>query len=422
MTRQIIRIGAAVMTTALALVILWQFRIVVVYVLISLAFAAALRPLVGRLARRGLLVRAGWILVYLVALGSFGFLLFLTTQAAINEIQQLAHTVSAQDAWKLPVWLEGSSFQQALVALLPPPSTLFAAVTGDQGQLVLPALLGFSENMVSLVSGILVILFLSIYWSINQIHFERLWLSLLHSGQRKQARGIWRTVEPDLGAYIRSQVIHSLLAGLVLGLGYWALGSPYTALLALAGAVACLVPVAGPVLAMLVVLLVGLLTGVQLSLFTALYTVIVLIALGVWVKPRLFKRRWDNPILTLVILIALAGAFGLVGIIVAPPVSVVCQILWNRLVSRRAVLGAAAQISDLKERQARVWATVRAMDEPALPLVTSSMERLSELIEKAEPILQAGLPAAAPLAEASEPFLAPQPVTPEAGLVVTTKP
>jgi predicted PurR-regulated permease PerM len=421
MTKQIIRIGAAVMTTLLALLVFWQFRIVVVYVLISLALAAALRPLVGRLARRGFLVRAGWILVYLVALGSFGFLLFLTTQAAINEIQQLAHTVSAQDAWKLPVWLEGSSFQQALVALLPPPSTLFAAVTGDQGQLVLPALLGFSENIVSLVSGILVILFLSIYWSINQIHFERLWLSLLHSGQRKQARGIWRTVEPDLGAYIRSQVIHSLLAGLVLGLGYWALGSPYTALLALAGALACLVPVAGPVLAMLAVLLVGLLTGVQLSLFTALFTVIVLIALGVWVKPRLFKHRWDNPILTLVILIALAGAFGLVGIIIAPPISVVCQILWNRLVSRRAVLGAAAQISDLKERQERVWATVRAMDEPALPLVTSSMERLSGLIEKAEPILQAGLQPADPLTEASEPFLAPQPVITEAEPVVTTK-
>jgi predicted PurR-regulated permease PerM len=282
-------------------------------------------------------------------------------------------------------------------------------------------LLGFSENIVSLVSGILVILFLSIYWSINQIHFERLWLSLLHSGQRKQARGIWRTVEPDLGAYIRSQVIHGLLAGLVLGLGYWALGSPYTALLALAGALACQVPVAGPVLAMLAVLLVGLLTGVQLSLFTALYTVIVLIALGLWVKPRLFKRKWDNPILTLVILIALAGAFGLVGIIIAPPVSVVCQILWNRLVSRRAVLGAATQISDLKERQERVWATLRAMDEPPLPLVTTSMERLNELIEKAEPLLQAGLQPADPLAKASEPFLAPQPVITESDPVVTTK-
>jgi predicted PurR-regulated permease PerM len=421
MTKQIVRIGAAVMTTLLALVILWQFRIVVVYVLISLALAAALRPLVTRLAGKGWLVRGGWILLYLAVLGGFGFLLYLTSAAAIIEIQQLGHSVSTQDTWTLPVWLQGSSFQQALVGQLPPPSKLFAAVTGEQGQLVLPALLGFSENIGSLVSGVIVILFLSIYWSINQVHFERLWLSLLHSGLRKQARGIWRTVEPDLGAYIRSQVYHSLLAGLVLGLGYWALGSPYPALLALVGALACLVPVVGPVLAMIPALLVGLLTGWQFSFFSVLYTLVVLIALRVWVKPRLFKRRWDNPILTLVILIALARAFGLIGIIVAPPISVVCQILWHRLVSRRAVLGAAAQISDLKERQERLWVTIKAMDEAPVPLVTSSMERLSCLIEQAEPILQAGLPAVDPLAEASEPFLSPQPVATEGEPAVPTR-
>ena len=33
------------------------------------------------------------------------------------------------------------------------------------------------------------------------------------------------------------------------------------------------------------------------------------------------------------------------------------------------------------------------MDEPPLPFVTSSMERLTRLIVKAEPILQAALPA-----------------------------
>ena len=104
---------------------------------------------------------------------------------------------------------------------LPPPSQLFEAVTGDQGQLVLPAILGFTQGMGGVVSGAIVILFLSLYWSINQILFERLWLSLLPSGQRKQARDIWRTIESDIGAYVRSQGVQSLLAGLLLGLGYW---------------------------------------------------------------------------------------------------------------------------------------------------------------------------------------------------------
>ncbi len=389
MTKQLIGIGTAVMTTLLALVALWQFRVVVIYVLISVTLAATLRPLAGRLSGRSLAARAAWVLIYLAALGSFGFLLFLSVESAMQGIQQLAQTVSVQDAWTLPLWLEGSAFQQALIGRLPAPSLLFDALTGDEGQLVLPALLDFTQGIAGIVSGVLVILFLSIYWSINQNHFERLWLSLLPSGQRKQARGIWRTIEPDIGAYIRGEIIQSLVGGLLLGVGYWLLGSPYPALLALAGALACLIPVVGPVLVVIPVLLVGLLTSVQLSLLTSLYALIVLFALGVWFKPRLFNRRWENPILTVVLLIAMADAFGLAGIIAAPLLSVVCQIVWSRLVSRARGVGAATQISDLKERQALVWEKINAMDEAPLALVTSSMERLSQLIEKAEPILQA---------------------------------
>jgi putative permease len=392
MTKKLVMFGTAIMTTLLVLVVLWQFRIVVIYVLISLAFAAMLRPLVNRLPGRRFMVRMALILLYLVVLGGVGFLLFLASRSAFSEIQRLGESVSVLDAWKLPAWLEGSAFQRTLTASLPPPSKLFEAVTGAQGQLVLPAMLGFVEGIGGFVAGIIIILLLSIYWSINQVHFERLWLSLLPSAQRTQARGVWRTIEPDIGAYLRGQVIQSLLAGVLLGLGYWLLGSPYPALLALIGALACLIPVVGAALAVMPVLLVGLLTSVPLGMVTAIYAIIVLIALGIWVKPRLFNRKWDNPILTIVLLLAMASAFGLVGLIIAPPLSVVCQILWSRLVSRRTVLGAAAQVSDLKERQARIWDTINSMAGPPLPLLTSSMERLSQLIEKAEPLLKTVLP------------------------------
>ncbi len=352
------------------------------------------------------MARVAWVLLYVVVLGGFGFLLFRTAAAAINEIEQLANTLSVQDRWRLPLWLEGSSFQQTLVTRLPPPSKLFEAVTGEQGQLLLPALLGVTQGFGGIVSGALIILFLSIYWSSDQIHFERLWLSLLPADQRKQARGIWWNVEPGLGAYIRAEVSQSLLAGLLLGFGCWLLGSPYAALLALGGALSSLIPVVGVPLAVILALIVGLLSSVQLSLLTALYALVVLTALGVWVKPRLSKLRWDNPILTIVLLIALADVFGLLGIIVAPPLSVVCQILWSRLVSRPTVTGAADQVSDLKERQERLWARIRAMDEPPLPWVTSSMERLTQLMVKAEPILQGALPAEPselPLSASSQP-------------------
>ncbi|MEI7846781.1 MAG: AI-2E family transporter, partial [Chloroflexota bacterium] len=283
-------------------------------------------------------------------------------------------------------------FQQELIPRLPPPSKFLEAVTGDQGQLVLPILFDFSQSIGNVVNAIFVILFLSFYWSLNQINFERLWLSLLPPNQRKQARRIWQTIEIDLGAYIRSEIIQSILAGLLLGTGYWLLGSPYSALLAITGALVWVIPVVGAPLAVILPLFLGLLTSLQLGLFTAIYTLVVLVVVQVWVEPRFFRRKWDNPILTLIILLAMADAFGVLGVIVAPPISAIFQILWNLLGNKRNITGAAAQVSDLKERHAHVLDAVKAMDGPPLPLITSSIERLARLIKKAEPVLQEVLP------------------------------
>ena len=75
MTKQVGGLSVlAVLTTLLALLILWQFRIVVIYVLISLTFAAAIRPLVQRLVGRTFVNRMAWILLYLLVLGGFVFL------------------------------------------------------------------------------------------------------------------------------------------------------------------------------------------------------------------------------------------------------------------------------------------------------------------------------------------------------------
>ena len=390
-TKQLLTFGTAVLVTVLGLLLLWQFRLVFVYVLFSLALAASLRPLAKRLTGRKRFQRLGLLLLFLLLLGGFALLVGLSVARAAGDVQRLAGQVAVQDEWQQPEWLAGTAFQQVLDERVPAPSVLFSAVTGDEGQLVLPTLFGFTQNIISVVSAALVILFLSIYWSVDQVHFERLWLSLLPVGWRARVRDIWRTVEPALGAYLRNVALRSILVGLLLGLGYWALGSPYATLLALIGAVALLIPMVGVALAVVAPLLVGLLTSVPLSLVTTLLAIAFLTALKLWVEPRFFKRGHDNPILTIVILMALADAFGLFGLILAPPLSAVCQILWSRLVSQRAASGAAGQFSDLKERQMQVRAVVAEMDAPP-PLVTSSLERLTSLLERAESTLTVAPP------------------------------
>jgi putative permease len=385
MTKQLAWAGIAVMTTLLALALLWQFRLVVAYVLLSLAMAAALRPLFKRPAGQVVAIRLAVILLYAITLVGFAFLLAAVVGAAIRDVQELVQQASAQDAWRQPAWLQRSSLSQLLDVRLPSPSQLFAALVGDQ-DVVVPAILGFAQGVFSLISGVLVALVLSVYWSVDRNRFERLWLSLLAPEQRKQMRNIWQAVEADLGIHIRHQAAQTLLAVLLLGIGYWLLGSPYPALLALMGALVLLIPLVGVILAVIPPLLIGLLTGVPLALSTAVYTLIVIVILKWWMESGPVPRATINPMLTLVILIALADAYGLLGIVVAPPLAAFCQILWSRLVSDRDDVGAATQVSELKERQVQVQSLIENMEEMPL-LIASSMERLTALIEKAEPIV-----------------------------------
>jgi putative permease len=395
-TKKLVWIGIAVMTTLLALASLWQFRTVAVIVLASLALAAAVRPFAKHYARQGFVLRLVLIFLFVLILGGSGFLIVQGAGSIFSEIRQLSNTLAEQDVWILPDWLQGTALPQLLEQRVPSPSKLFAALTGDEGQLILPTILGFTRGVAGLVSGVLVVLLLSIYWSFNQAHFERLWLSLLPPGQRSRMRTIWQAIESDLGAYIRSQFAQSLLAGLLLGLGFWALGSSYPTLLALAGAMAYLIPMVGMGLAVILPLFVGLLTSVELGLFMVLYTLVVLIVLKIWVKPRLFNHRQYNPILTIIILIALANAFGVIGIIAAPPLSAAIQILWSNLIIHPVGPRAAYHISDLKNRHSLLQESIGVMQDPPPPSVTNSMLRLTGLMEKAEPVLLEFLPVEPP--------------------------
>ena len=388
MNKSVTRIGLAVLTTLLVLLVLWQFRIVIGYVFISLMLAATIRPLFRHLAGRKVIARILWSLAYIAVGVGLGYLLFLVIRTSGAELQGLAESVSEKDQWIFPVWL-GNSVNQFLSTRLPAPSVLLQAVIGNEGELLLPALLGIAQGVGGLVSAIAIILILSIYWGINQEHFERLWLSLLPSDQRKRARSIWRAIEPDTGSYIRGQFFHSILTGLILGIGFWLIGSPYPVLIALLSALACMIPVVGSVLALFPPLLIGLFTSFQITLFTGIYTLIVLIAILIWVKPRFVNKRWDHPILTVVLIVALADAFGILGIIVAPPLSVILQILWSRLITHRVAAGAATNITDLQTRLNQLRETVSEMEDLNVPLVTSSMSRITNLMAEAEPVLVA---------------------------------
>jgi hypothetical protein len=88
--------------------------------------------------------------LFVLALACFGFLIVQGGGSVIREIRQLANTVAVQDEWMLPDWLQGSGLKAAPTTAgraAAIPESALCALTGDQGQLVLPAILGFTRGI-----------------------------------------------------------------------------------------------------------------------------------------------------------------------------------------------------------------------------------------------------------------------------------
>ena len=377
---------ALVLVTLLGGVLLWEFRGVLLLFAFSLAIAAALRPLVDRQVARGWRRGLSIFLVYVLSLGLAFAIVWSLGPTLLAEVRLLADGFVIQYDRIYLAWPSGTAFQQGVVGLLPPPNELYTAIAGPSGEAILQSVLGVTANVFQGASQLVIVIFLSLYWAIDQARFERLWLTLLPAEQRARAREIWRAIETGVGSYLRSELIQTLLAGFLLGVGYRLLNLDFPALLAVGSALAWLVPWLGVALALAPVVLLGLSSGPLPVLLAALYTILVFVLLEFMVEPRLHNRRQYNSLLLVLVALALGVEFGLVGVLLAPPLAAAIQILGGHLLapsSTPAVQPVDEQFTALEERLASVQAMVAQSPGETTPQVVSMLTRLEALLKKA---------------------------------------
>lgn len=381
--KRVISFATAFSVVALTVFILWQVNEVVIYFLLSLILGAIIRPfadyLKGKSRLQVILSVAGLLLI----IAGFGYLLYLSIIRLSKEVNLLVNTISNLKRWFLPVWLERLGFARTLLELLPPPGELFEIVTNDGGKILLPVLQNISTNLVTILSGLAVIIFLSVYWTGSQDRFERLWLSLLSVERRQKARMIWRQIDSSLGDYGRFLLVKFLLTWILISFSVYYLGSPYPVLLGLGVALANLLPIIGVVLALFFTLAIGLLSSILFYPWLLGFVLLVLTMLSIFVWPKLYQNKWDAPILRLLLLLIIGETMGLRWLILAPPLAVTIQIIWNSLSTRlrkssRPLMG----LELLKLHQDNLSQAISDI-ENAPPALTNNIIRLNQLVEEA---------------------------------------
>lgn len=383
-----------VLGVLLGIYLLWQWRAAALLFFLSLAVAAALRPAIVWLGRKRLPFMAALTLTYLVAFGGLGLLLAAAAAPLATDAQTFSDDFVLAYQSLFDRLENGSPEKAGAFAVLPTPDALFASLAGGEGAALLPSALGFTFSLFGMVIDLVIVVFLGAYWSIDQVRFERLWLSLLPVGQRRAARDTWRAIESELGAYLRSEVVQSIAAGLLLWLGYHLLRQPYAALLAASAAGAWLVPWVGVLLAVGLSLLFSapaLLTDASAALATLLpamaYTVFVFLVLQLYVEPRFFDRRRYNALITAIIIFGLANIAGVTGLILGAPLAAALQIAGRQWIRRRLSVGAESPAEEsFSERLRAVRAALERRKRPA-PELTNLVDRLTALVADAEALL-----------------------------------
>jgi predicted PurR-regulated permease PerM len=387
--KRLIQISLTIAATLLGFLLLWAFRPTLALLGGSLAISAALRPLVQRLEERGIGRGVAIMIWYLLILAGLvvGGLIYGLRLA--EEISAAAERLPRFYESTVAAWQQGTVLQQMIARDLPDFGEFLRGL-GDAGGLALAS--GAVMSIVEHAFGDLVFLFaalsLAYYWLIEATHFERLWLSLLPVGARVRARDIWRNTESAVGAYIRSTVVAVAVAGILLLVVYTLVGLPFRSLLALLGGVAHIVPSLGPALGLLPAVLVGLgVSPLEGALVLGGGALVQVIAQQIAVRMLKAQAVKVNPLLQVLLILALADLGGFLAIVFGPPLAATIQVLYAKLLTISVSSQPRESALDLLDERLR---RLRAEADPQSLELSSVLQRSEELLGQARVFLEDG--------------------------------
>ena len=147
-----------------------------------------------------------------------------------------------------------------------------------------------------------------------------------------------------------------------------------------------LIPIYGGALAVIVAMLGGWFVNLPTAALAAGATFLVLLISEYLVQPRLYRGRHYWGILMAILLLALGDALGLIGLLIAPPVALLVQMVIERLLDREqapADLSSQATLASVCEELSALKARLEGDSGQLTPTVKDLTARLDKLVDDA---------------------------------------
>jgi predicted PurR-regulated permease PerM len=297
--RALIATAVAVGVVALALA-LWKLRLIVTLVFVAITWAAAMRPGVEWLRRRGVPRALGVLLHYLAVLGLIAIFLAFVVPQLVHEVEAALGTAPASNAHPAGMKDQILNGIQRRLGHLP-----------SVGKLVHPALSAGAEALKILV-GIFFTFATAAYWVFERDRFIDFVTGFLARPKRKKVRDTWELVDLKLGAFVRGQLLLIGIVATVVSSAFFLVGEPYWLLLGICVALLEIIPVVGPLAALILAVSAGLTASVHTALLAGGALLLVRVAQDYVINPRVLGGAVGlSPLLVLI-------AVSIVGVVLGP--------------------------------------------------------------------------------------------------------
>jgi predicted PurR-regulated permease PerM len=307
---------------------------VLLLVFFAILLASALEPFVGAIrAHVGLGRGPTILLVYAAFFVAVVAMALIVVPAAIGQFQDiiggLPPLIERARTWAHT--LRPTALSSSVTALINAANDLLSPAPPDPNAVVHIGLT-VAETVVS-VATLLAIVF---FWLVEHARLQRFALAFLPAERRAGARDAWNEIENRLGMWVRGQLTLMAAIGIATGVAYSVLGLPSALLLALIAALMEVVPIVGPLLGAVPAILVAATRSPELALLVAgVYVAIQFTEANVLVPLVMRNTIGLSPFLVLVSLLVGGAAGGIVGALLAVPITAAALVVLERAQARR---------------------------------------------------------------------------------------
>lgn len=218
-----------------------------------------------------------------------------------------------------------------------------AGLLSNAGGYALSAGSGIADFILVLVGGI--------FLAANPDLYRRGVVALVPKRREDLARQALDDSGSALFMWLRGQIVSMAAVTILTGIGLWLLGVPAAFGLALIAGLLDFIPFVGPIIAAVPAILLAFVAGPSTVLWTIGLYLLVQQIQGNFLQPMVQKHAVDVPPAVLLFAVGAAGVlFGILGVILAAPLTVVAYVLVQRLYVQ-AVLGKDVKVaSDVAAR------------------------------------------------------------------------